>query len=196
MAELQVNDLRFLGRGPYNFRVAAGKVLAVSGPSGSGKSLLLRAIADLEPHEGRLSLDGNCSDDFAGHEWRRQVMYLPAESQWWREQVFEHFPLQPEADTLAAFGFAPESLEWEISRLSTGEKQRLAILRVLLYRPAVLLLDEPTASLDQQNIGKIEALLLEYLKKTGGAAVWVSHDPAQISRVADEQFCLKGEPCQ
>lgn len=186
MAQLQIKNLCFLDRGPYNLDLAAGQVIAVSGESGSGKSLLLRAIADLEQHEGEVFLDGESYLEFSGPAWRGKVMYLPAESQWWHETVCEHFLYEPPAAELIEFGFSTEVLQWEISRLSSGEKQRLAILRMLLNQPEVMLLDEPTASLDPQNITRIEDLLKNYLQKNSAAAIWVSHDPLQIERVADQ----------
>jgi ABC-type iron transport system FetAB ATPase subunit len=61
-------------------------------------------------------------------------------------------------------------------------------MRVLLKQPQVLLLDEPTASLDQNNVGRIEAFLKDYVQENSAAAIWVSHDPQQIQRVADQHF--------
>ena len=188
MAELHLKNLSFLERGPYNLALQPGKILAISGESGAGKSLLLRAIADLEEHDGEMTLNGRSYLEFAGAEWRRKVMFLPAESHWWQEKVRDHLLHEPGAELLADIGFAPEVLDWEISRLSSGEKQRLAILRMLLHRPSVLLLDEPTASLDQKNIGKIEAMLKKYIAENQASAIWVSHDPAQIERVSDRHL--------
>jgi len=75
-------------------------------------------------------------------------------------------------------------LGWEVARCSTGERQRLALLRLLQNRPQVLLLDEPTASLDAENVSRVE-LLIERLRKTDGLVVlWVSHDALQVERVA------------
>lgn len=188
MPDFHVKNLTFLNRGPYDLTLEAGKIMAVSGSSGSGKSLLLRAIADLEPNSGAMFLDGRSYLDFSGPDWRRQVMYLPAESHWWQEKVSDHLVNIPVAGIFAEYGFSAEVADWEISRLSSGEKQRLAILRVLLNRPAILLLDEPTASLDPQSVSRIESLLLKYVKSNGAAAIWVSHDPNQIDRIADRHI--------
>src|SRR5213595_3783033 len=70
---LQVRDLRSRILKPASFSLSAGEALAVRGPSGAGKTLLLRAVADLDPNEGLVTLDGRDRSIFAGPEWRRLV---------------------------------------------------------------------------------------------------------------------------
>lgn len=188
MKKLLINNLCFLERGPYNIEFDSGAVYGFSGGSGAGKTLLLRAIADLEPHSGEMQLDGQCYTSFSGPEWRKKVAYLPAESHWWFETAGQHFHRLPSNETLKKVGFGNEVLDWEISRLSTGEKQRLAVLRVLQNQPEVLLLDEPTASLDEKNIRAVEDLLMEYVKEHNAACLVVSHDSDQLLRIADHRF--------
>ncbi|KAF1081356.1 MAG: hypothetical protein GQF41_2162 [Candidatus Rifleibacterium amylolyticum] len=188
MNGLRLENLSFLGRGPYTFAVEPGQVLGLHGASGAGKSLLLRAIADLEPHEGHLCLGQTACNEISGPHWRRQVAYLPAESFWWHERVGQHFKVPPAASWLQQLGFTSEVMDWEINRLSTGEKQRLAIFRLLQNRPKALLLDEPTASLDQGSISRVENFILDYLKENSAPAIWVSHDPVQLKRVASRRF--------
>jgi len=117
--------------------------------------------------------------------WRRTVALLPAESAWWLDQVAPHFRdfAALPGDWLTDMGFGPEVGEWQVSRLSSGEKQRLALLRVLENRPRALLLDEPTATLDGANVEKMEGLLLAYAREHGVPLLWVSHDPAQLARL-------------
>ncbi|MBC8206523.1 MAG: ATP-binding cassette domain-containing protein [Kiritimatiellales bacterium] len=91
---------------------------------------------------------------------------------------------------LEKLGFQRDVLEWRVDRLSTGEKQRLALFRLLLNEPKVLLLDEPTAALDASNVWKVEEVIAEYRKSTGAAVVWVSHNPEQIARAADRHLQL------
>lgn len=184
MNGLHVNQLKFMQRGPYTFGVPSGTVFGLSGSSGSGKTLLLRAICDLDEASGQITLNGVSSTGFSGPEWRRKVAWLPAESHWWHETVGAHFWKQPDKSRLQFLGFAEDVLRWEISRLSTGEKQRLAILRLLQHDPEALLLDEPTASLDKNNVGVVENFITDYLKQRNGLAIWVSHDSDQLERVA------------
>ncbi|PIK71519.1 hypothetical protein CS379_18905, partial [Methylobacterium frigidaeris] len=77
--------------GPFDLALAPGEACAVTGPSGAGKSVLLRMIADLDPSEGRVSLDGIDREAMPAPLWRRQVTYLAAEPGWWAETVAEHF---------------------------------------------------------------------------------------------------------
>jgi ABC-type iron transport system FetAB ATPase subunit len=175
--------------------VAAGQCLALSGPSGSGKTLLLRALADLDPHEGSVELDGAAQADCSGPEWRRRVGFLPAESHWWAPRVGDHFrsPAGDLRDGLEGFGLDPGCLEWQVERLSSGERQRLALLRLLDIGPSALLLDEPTANLDSDSARAVEERIGEYRRENGAAVVWVSHDAGQRQRVADDEMVLGGE---
>ena len=79
-------------------------------------------------------------------------------------------------------------MDWSVARLSSGERQRLALLRVLANRPPVLLLDEPTANLDEATTARVEALLKDYRTLHGAGVLWVSHDPQQLRRVADRHL--------
>jgi ABC-type iron transport system FetAB ATPase subunit len=189
---LRIESLRFHGRGPYDLTVERGECVSLSGPSGAGKTLLLRSVADLDPHEGRVLLDDVDSLAVEAPIWRRSVGLLPAESQWWWDTVGPHFPTV-DVERLETLGFGRDVLGWEVSRLSTGERQRLALIRLLVNRPEALLLDEPTAALDPSNIGQVELLLESYRKEVDAPVLWVSHDPAQARRVADRRFEISAD---
>lgn len=170
--------------------LAAGECLAVTGPSGSGKSLLLRAIADLDPNAADVSLRGEPRARIAAPAWRRRVMLVPAEPAWWAVQVRDHFLRPPPEDLLAALGFVPGALEWAVDRLSTGERQRLALARALVLEPSVLLLDEPTAALDDDTKGAVEGLLRGFLS-TGSGILIASHERAQVARLARRELRVR-----
>jgi len=190
VSSLRIEHLRRAGVSAAEITVAAGSCIALHGASGSGKTLLLRAIADLDETEGEVWLDQHPRSGMSGPQWRRRVSYVAAESHWWSRQVREHAAAWRTPD-LQSLGFGPEVLDWEVQRLSSGERQRLAIARVLAGSPAVLLLDEPTANLDQNNAQRVERLIGSWRRDTGGCVVWVSHDPAQRARVADTQFEIR-----
>ena len=163
--------------------------MCLSGPSGAGKTRLLRAVADLDPHQGAVYLDGTACVALPPARWRRRVGLLPAESHWWEDRVGAHFPGTPVAG-LEELGFGVEVLDWPVSRLSSGERQRLALLRLLALEPAVLLLDEPTANLDPANVQRMEALLADYRQRRQAALLWVTHDAAQAARMARRRLVL------
>lgn len=193
MSRLQIENLTFRDRGPYTLTLDSQHCVGLQGASGTGKSLLLRAIADLDPHGGDIRLDQIICNGVPAPQWRKLVGLLPAESCWWLDSVQEHFRdfSSIPAGRLKQLGFDPEVGNWQISRLSTGEKQRLAILRLLDNHPGALLLDEPTASLDAVNIEKVEQLLLGYGREYDVPLLWVSHDLEQLDRVADRCLCMQ-----
>lgn len=191
MDRLTVSALHSQGViGPCTLALAPGECVCLSGPSGAGKTLLLRAIADLDPHDGEVNLNGESCTDMRAPQWRRRVGLLPAESAWWHDTVGPHFPNR-DLQLLQQLGFSAEVLGWQVRRLSSGERQRLALARLLANRPEVLLLDEPTASLDPANVTRAEQLIADYRREHNATVLWVSHDPQQIARVCDRQLRLQ-----
>jgi ABC-type iron transport system FetAB ATPase subunit len=170
---------------PIELHIPAGHCTTLSGPSGSGKSRLLRALADLDPHQGEAWLDDREMSSLSGPVWRKQVGMLPAESAWWKEKVGDHFP-HVDPKLLSLLDLSSDAMQWDVSRLSSGERQRLALVRLLCNKPRVLLLDEPTANLDQKNIERVEQLIARWRVEQQAAVLWVSHDPDQQQRVAEQ----------
>jgi phosphate-transporting ATPase len=189
-AMLELHALARLHVAPIDLRVDNGECISIEGRSGSGKSILLRSIADLDPHEGDCSLDGNACSAMAAPLWRRQVTYTAADPGWWAEQVADHFtdPAQARA-LLPRVGLPEDALQWPVARLSTGERQRVALLRAFTDANRVLLLDEPTSGLDAESRDSVESLLLERLA-SGRSIVLVTHDPQLARRVAKRHFTM------
>jgi ABC-type iron transport system FetAB ATPase subunit len=166
----------------------AGERIGVTGPSGCGKTRLLRALADLDPWQGAIRLGDQAPLSMPANAWRKRVAYLPADSQWWHDTVGAHFATVPDLAKVSTLGLDTDVLGWPVSRLSSGEKQRLGLLRTLANGPAVLLLDEPTAHLDDERTLAYEALVLQHCERAGAMAVWVAHDPEQLQRVATQNY--------
>jgi putative ABC transport system ATP-binding protein len=191
-AALRIQDLKSALAGPFDLEIAPGACIGITGASGSGKSLFLRMIADLDPNEGEVFLDGVARSSMAAPAWRRRVVYVPAESGWWSDHIADHFAKDQRAPAealCARLGLPAGILDQPVSRLSTGERQRLALIRALVANSPVLLLDEPTGALDGDGAARIEQILRE--RMAGGLALMlVTHDPAQAERLAERRYVM------
>jgi len=183
VAALRIEQLATRLIGPISFDIAAGECLAVMGQSGAGKSLLLRAIVDLDPNTGNVVVGGRTREAMPANEWRKLVALVPAESGWWADRVGDHFPAGSDATQLIGRLGLAGSMEWEVGRLSTGERQRLSFARALCRKPQALLVDEPTASLDDHATGLVEDLIRGCCGE-GMAVLLVTHDRRQAERMA------------
>lgn len=187
---LKIDQLRTPLFGPLSLSVRPGECVAITGPSGAGKSVFLRAIVDLDPNDGDILLGETSRSQVAAPLWRKMVAMVPAESGWWADKVGEHFPPSgPDADLLARLGLEKEIAGWTVDRLSSGERHRAALARALCREPKVLLLDEPTASLDATNTDLVEDLLKGQLA-AGLPMIIVTHDVEQAERLAVRTMTL------
>ena len=187
---LTVKQLRSELAGPFELSLGMGTCAAITGASGSGKSLFLRMVADLDPNEGEVWLNEQARAAMPAPAWRKQVTYVAAESGWWAEIVLQHFPAgrRDEIAALAShLGLRAELLDAPVAQLSTGEKQRLALVRALLPAPPVLLLDEPTGPLDEESVVRVETLLRQRMA-AGTSILLVTHDPSQAERLGDQRY--------
>jgi ABC-type iron transport system FetAB ATPase subunit len=190
---LRTVNLRSPLAGPFDLELSSGECLAITGPSGSGKSLLLRMIADLDPNQGEVLLDGVERRTLPAPAWRRQVVYNAAEPGWWFEHVADHFPdeaMRFARATAPRLALAPALLDGQIVQLSTGERQRVALIRALALHPPVLLLDEATGALDEDSTALVEAMLRERLAD-GAALVLVTHSAAQAARLGHRHLRME-----
>lgn len=173
-----------------SFDLQDGECVALQGPSGVGKTLLLRALADLDPNEGTVKLDGTLREAMPAPAWRKRVTYLAAEPGWWSDIVQEHFTGWDDALPLVTrLGLPDDCGPWPIQRLSTGERQRLGLVRVLMLRSRVLLLDEPTSALDPASAAAVESLIAERISN-GTSVIWSTHDNAQARRVGSRVLTM------
>jgi len=189
-------------------RVRAGDRIAVVGPSGSGKTLLLRALAALDPLDtGQVLWNGDAVRGSLVPHFRRHFVYLHQRATLLEGTVEDNFR-QPFAlhihrgiafnrervdEWLAKLGRDGSFLSKKHLDLSGGEAQLVALLRAIQLDPCVLLLDEPTAALDQAATGAVEQLVeMWYAERPDErATVWVSHDRDQAGRVGRETLLIR-----
>ena len=190
MSFFNIQALEYLDCGPISLQLEESEIIGLNGASGSGKSRLLRSLADLDEHTGSVSLNSIEQHLIKAHAWRVQVALLSAETYWWLDTVEEHFKYFP-IEQAKALGILNNVSTWQVSRLSSGEKQRLGLLRLLENQPDVLLLDEPTANLDPENTQLFEKLVMNYVRDRPACAVWVSHDVDQLKRISQRQYKIQ-----
>lgn len=182
-----------------DFQLYPGDRVAITGASGSGKSVLLRALALLDtPTSGQILWHNQALAHARIPTYRSRVCYLsqrpalldgtvednlrfPYSLTTWRHLAFDR---QRVCTLLAHAGKAPGFLSKNAGDLSGGEAQVLSLIRTLQSDPDVLLLDEPTAALDPASSGEVEALVRNWFDSGNAHAyIWVSHDHEQAQRM-------------
>lgn len=181
-----------------DLRLPADRTTVLVGPSGAGKSTVLRLCNRLEvPSTGTVSFRGSPLDDLDPRRHRRRVGMVFQRPIVFPGTVADNLAVaDPDAghdrhhDVLEAVGLPGSLHEREADALSGGEAQRLCIARALLTDPDVLLLDEPTSSLDQDARDDVEAMA-DRQRDRGVTLVWVTHDQAQAARRGDHVVAMR-----
>jgi len=175
----------------------AGAIAVLRGPSGSGKTLFLRTLADLDPADGgEVLLDGRERASFAPAAWRRRVTYvhpagvpLPGTVRQNLARVRALAGTEPAEPSDGAAELEGLDLDAPADRLSSGERQRLALARALAGGPRVLMPDEPTAQLDAARARATEERLARWVEG-GRAVLWASHDARLAERLGARELHL------
>ena len=185
-----------------NLEVEKGEIMAVVGPSGSGKSTLLRCLNRLiEMDGGDVFFEGKDIKSLPPVSLRREIVLVHQESAMLQGTVLDNVSygpaLQGEVDPahihkcLKEAGLPAEFAEKDASKLSGGEKKRVALARALALRPKVLLLDEPTAGVDPKKIEQVEKTIVAFSKNHDLTVLWVTHHMEQAKRVSSQIANLK-----
>jgi putative ABC transport system ATP-binding protein len=188
--------------------VRGGDRLAITGPTGSGKTLLLRSLAVLDPiDEGEVVWQGQAVSPANTPQYRRQAIYLHQRPALVEGTVEENLRLpyllhahaagefnrQNVLDFLQPVGRSGEFMQQAGQNLSGGERQLIAVVRALQLSPRMLLLDEPTASLDEKTSRTIEELVKRWQQESQEtrAFLWVTHDAEQAARVSNRAVAVR-----
>jgi putative ABC transport system ATP-binding protein len=207
MTHLRADDLCFEIGGErildeVSLDVESGETVAIVGPSGAGKSSLLRLLDRLdEPTAGTAFLDGTDYRTIEPERLRKRVGLVPQDPALRSGTVRENVTIGPRlrgeqvseerlTDLLDAVGLDGYA-DRDASDLSGGEAQRVAIARTVVNDPEVILLDEPTASLDSEAEAEVERLLADLLGSGERTVILVTHDERQAERLADRVARLR-----
>lgn len=184
-------------------RIQKGKLVVIMGPSGTGKSTLFRLLNRLEdPDEGEIFYRGRPLREWDPVRLRREVHYVHQTPVLFPETVRDNLsyplmlqgkkaPVDRMEQVLEQVGLPWADLDRYVEGLSGGEKQRVNLARSLMLKPPVLMLDEPTSSLDRNSTDQVEKMMKE-VQKEGRTVLLISHNREQAEGLADVLWQLKG----
>lgn len=187
--ELIINDL--------SINIESGSFISIVGPSGSGKSTFLKLCSHLySPSNGKILFKGKDLMEYSPTDLRKSICYCFQTPYLFGRKVMDNitFPFKIRnipTDInkinylLNLFNIDKEFLHKDITNLSGGEKQRIALIRSLIFKPEVLLLDEVTSALDVDNT-KIVEDVINMLNGDGMTILWITHNPIQSRKYANQ----------
>lgn len=186
-----------------SFGVTSGDRIGVMGPSGSGKSSLFRLLNLLmSPTQGQIFYKDKNLQDYAPTELRRNIGYVLQKPYLFGTTVQENliYPYQllgqsPNFEEITAYlaqvKLPQNTLDKKNISLSGGEQQRVALIRSLLIKPDILLLDEVTSALDEENTSLLEELIIQEQHRHQLTLLFITHNPEQAKRLADKVLYLE-----
>ena len=188
---------------PVSLQLYQGDCVLLTGPSGSGKSTFLKILASLiTPTSGQLFFRNSDITTLRAEAYRQQVSYCFQTPQLFGQTVYDNLALpwqirrqKPQRDKLVAalesVNLSPDMLNKPVEQLSGGEKQRVGLLRNLQFMPEVLLLDEVTSALDEENRLSVLSLINRIAAEEKVVVVRISHD---VNDIQQAEQVLRLEP--
>jgi putative ABC transport system ATP-binding protein len=185
-----------------NFELQKGGVLAITGSSGSGKTSLLRLLNRLdEPTSGTVLVEGADYHNIEARELRRKLGMVTQRPYLFPGSVADNLrfgpaqrgeilPLETIEELLTQVGLKDYSRR-DVANLSGGEAQRVSVARALANSPLALLLDEPTAALDEAAKLEVESAVQKVMRDQGLTCIVVTHDIAQAARLAERALVVE-----
>lgn len=206
MKILRINDVYYKSDNTdilngISIDIEKGDCISLVGQSGSGKSTLLKLCADLLPiSKGDILYNGKSYKEYDPIELRRKISYCIQTPHLFGTTVYENleFPFKIRKENmdkdkvmklLERFNLDKSIVDKEVNSLSGGEKQRIAIIRNLVYTPEILLLDEATSALDKENAKVIEEYIKE-LNIKGVTVLWITHSLDQSEGIFNKRIVI------
>lgn len=190
-----------------SLKVEYGDFISIVGPSGGGKSTLLKLISNLiSPTKGSISFKNKDIMQYSPIEVRQQCAYCYQLPYLFGNTVLENlaFPYEIREkkidfdkinELLSLFKMNKDYINKNVGKLSGGEKQRLALIRTLIFQPKVLLLDEITSALDADNTLIVENIIKD-LNQKGTTILWVTHNLDQSKKYANKLLTIENGKIQ
>lgn len=196
-----VNDNKIILKN-ISVNVDSGDFISVVGPSGSGKSTFLKLCAQLiSPTEGDIVYKSKSYVEYSPVEWRKSIGYCFQTPYLFGDTVMDNlkFPysirskkidLKRVEELFSNFKLKSDCLDNKVKNLSGGEKQRIALIRTLLFKPEILLLDEVTSALDVDNTLIVEKVI-QSLNEEGITILWITHNPVQSKKYSNKVISME-----
>lgn len=207
MSILEFSNVSFSNEGKsilknLNIRIESGDYISIVGPSGSGKSTFLKLCNNLiSPSEGNISFNNKNVSEYNPIELKKEIAYCFQMPHLFGDTVMDNlnFPFKirnkkVDMDRIkylfSLFSMDEEFINEKVLNLSGGEKQRIALMRTLMFTPEVLLLDEVTSALDSENTLIVENIINK-LNNEGSTVLWVTHNEEQSTKYANKLLTLE-----